>query len=160
MPDSYIQYVVIMSTSQQHFVSHFILNICKRTSNISVLSLKKQTNMHFILRKDSTFHLNHGIKGDMFFVLEVGHIQCCFCSLLILLCMLLFSFILISFFLYFFSLSLLISQKVHATCHTPTLMYRDGCVSNSVFWYDHTVTVFLPLWRLVLNIGDGDGQLH
>lgn len=47
-----------------------------------------------------------------------------------------------------------------ATCHPPTPLYHNGCVSNSVFWYDHTVTVSLPLRRLVLHIGDGDGQLH
>ncbi len=49
---------------------------------------------------------------------------------------------------------------VCTSCHTPAPMYHDGCVSDSVFWYDHTVAVFLPLWRLVLNVGDGDRQLH
>lgn len=49
---------------------------------------------------------------------------------------------------------------MYATCHTPTPMYHDGCVPDSVFLYDHAVAVFLPLWRLVLHIGDGDRQLH
>lgn len=47
-----------------------------------------------------------------------------------------------------------------ARYHIPTLMYHDGCVSDGVFWYDHTVAVLVPLWRLVLHIGNGDGQLY
>lgn len=47
-----------------------------------------------------------------------------------------------------------------ANHHTPSPAYHNGCVSDSVFRYDHAVAVLLPLRRLILHIGDGDGQLH
>lgn len=37
--------------------------------------------------------------------------------------------------------------------------YHNWSVSDSVFRYDDLVFVFLPLWRLVLHISDGDCQL-
>lgn len=47
-----------------------------------------------------------------------------------------------------------------ANYHPYAPMYHNGCVSDSVFRDDHAVTVFVPLWRLVLHIRDGDWQLH
>lgn len=38
--------------------------------------------------------------------------------------------------------------------------YHYRSVSGSVFRDDDTVALFLPLWRLVLHVGDGDSQLH
>jgi len=53
---------------------------------------------------------------------------------------------------------------LHVLCASaspsPHPTYHDGCVSDGVFWYDHAVAVLVPLWRLVLHVGNGDGQLH
>lgn len=38
--------------------------------------------------------------------------------------------------------------------------YNYGCVPGCVFRDDDTVALLLPLWRLVLYVGDGDCQLH
>lgn len=37
--------------------------------------------------------------------------------------------------------------------------YHNWIVSDSVFRYDDLIFVFLPLWRLVLHVSDGDCQL-
>lgn len=43
---------------------------------------------------------------------------------------------------------------------THTYTYHYGCVPGGVLRDDDTVALLLPLWRLVLDIGDGDCQLH
>lgn len=38
--------------------------------------------------------------------------------------------------------------------------HDDGRVPGGVLGHDDAVALLLPLGRLVLHVGDGDGQLH
>lgn len=38
--------------------------------------------------------------------------------------------------------------------------YDYGCVPGHVFRDNRTVALLLPLWGLVLYVGDGNSQLH
>lgn len=93
-------------------------------------------------------------------VLSILEVLTMMCVLLVCIVWVLYLCLLVSVWLCKLTIYMRICSQLFARPHIPTPTYHYGRVSDSVFRYDHAVAVLVPLWRLVLHVGNGDGQLH